>query len=80
MPTFTIERPSEGRVLMQTSYPSALPDARTLAALYASGHILLEDGKKTTANRRKELMLLRENLQLAAKDPDQITDDDLWSA
>lgn len=60
MHTYTIERPSEGRVLMQTAYPSCLPDARTLAALYASGHVLLEDGKKTTATRRRELMLLRE--------------------
>lgn len=60
MAAYTIERPSEGRVLMTTQYPRCLPDARTLAALYASGHILLEDGRKTTANRRRELMLLRE--------------------
>lgn len=60
MPTYTIERPAEGRVLMTTQYPQCLPDARTLATLYASGHVLLEDGRKTTAARRRELCALRE--------------------
>ena len=59
MTTYTITRPSEGRTLMTTQHLSCLPDADDLASLYASGHLLLEDGRKTTVARRKELMALR---------------------
>lgn len=57
--TYTVTRPAEGRTLMHTTHLSCLPDADALASLYASGHVLLEDGRRTTAARRKELLALR---------------------
>ena len=57
--TYAITRPSEGRTLMCTDHASCLPAPGELASLYATGHLLLENGRKTTAARRKELMALR---------------------
>lgn len=57
--TYAITRPAEGRTLMYTDHASCLPDPDELASLYATGHLLLENGRKTTATRRKELMALR---------------------
>lgn len=59
MTTYAITRPMDGATLMTTQHLSCLPDADALASLYASGHVLLEDGRKTTAARRKELLALR---------------------
>lgn len=57
--TYAVTRPSEGRTLMTTQHLSCLPDKDALASLYDSGHLLLENGRKTTVARRKELMALR---------------------
>ena len=59
MNTYAVVRPSEGRTLMTTEHLSCLPDAGALASMYDAGLLLLENGRKTTAARRKELMALR---------------------
>lgn len=55
MPTWTILRTSDNRPCVTTTYPECLPDRDTLARMYAAGYVLLEDGRKTTAARRREL-------------------------
>lgn len=55
MPIWTILRTQDNQPCMSTSFPECLPDRDTLAALYAAGYVLLEDGKKTTAAHRREL-------------------------
>lgn len=60
MPTFTIVRPADNTTLLTTTHLPCLPDARELAVHYSLGHVLLEDGRKTTAARRRELCALRE--------------------
>lgn len=58
MAEYTI-RDDKGRVLWHTTHLSCLPSPESLASMYAAGLLLLENGRKTTAARRKELMALR---------------------
>lgn len=59
MPTYEIRRLQDGTACMTTTHLSCLPDGEELASLYAAGYVLLENGRKTTAARRKELLALR---------------------
>ena len=56
MPTYIILRTQDNQPCVSTTYPQCLPDRETMARMYAAGYVLLEDGRKTTAARRKELL------------------------
>lgn len=56
MPTWTILRTQDNQPCVSTQYPSCLPGRGTMARMYAAGYVLLEDGKRTTATRRRELL------------------------
>lgn len=59
MTTYAVTCPGDGATLMTTQHLSCLPSPESLASMYAAGLLLLENGRKTTATRRKELMALR---------------------
>jgi len=59
--TYVVKRLSDGLVCLTVTHISCIPDARDLASLYGAGYVLLENGRKTSATRRKELLALRAN-------------------